>query len=204
MRAVNFYGAKGGQGVTVSACLAGISWAWSGLSVVIVSADDDAAAVLGLGRLDVHGSVDVDVAGLDGRPGRLQLVRADVVGETWLGDGVDVVIYDGWPAGHGCTDLLVTQCDYLALSRFTRSGVVPSGVVVVAEPGRALSVRDVAAVIDRPVVATLERSQAIARQVDAGVLRVRRSPFPSVECVQGLPMGKLDKLDGCWTDGVES
>jgi len=175
MRAVNFYGAKGGQGVTVSACLAGISWAWSGLSVVIVSADDDAGAVLNVGRLDVHGSVDVDGAGLD-----------------------------GWPAGHGCTDLLVTQCDYLALSRFARSGGVPSGVVVVSEPGRALSVRDVASVTDRPIVATLERSQNIARAVDAGLLRVRRSPFPSVECVQGLPMGKPDKLDGCWSGGGES
>lgn len=201
MRAVNFYGAKGGQGVTVSACFAGISWAWSGLSVVIVSADDDAAAVLNVGRVDVHGSADVDGAGPDGWPGRLQLVRADVVGETWLGNGVDVVIYDGWPAGSGCTDLLVTQCDYLALSRFTRSGVIPSGVVVVAEQGRALGVRDVASVVQRPIVATLERSQNIARAVDAGVLRTRRSPFPTVECVEGLPMGKLDELEGCWSVG---
>lgn len=199
MRAVNFYGAKGGQGVTVSACLAGISWASAGLSVVIVSADDDAAAVLNVGRLDVQQTVDV---GLGGWSGRLQLVRADVVGETWLGNGVDVVIYDGWPAGRGCTDLLVTQCDYLALSRFSRSGVIPSGVVVVAEEGRALRVRDVATLVQRPIVATLERSQNIARAVDAGLLRVRRSPFPSVECVQGLPMGKFDKLEGCFGGGL--
>lgn len=199
MRAVNFYGVKGGQGVTVSACLAGMSWAWSGLSVAIVSADDDASAVFGMGALDVHQWADVDGAGLDGWPGRLQLVRADVVGETWLGTGTDVVIYDGWPAGGGCTDLLVTQLDYLALRRFSRSGVVPSGVVAVVESGRALSVRDVASVVDRPVVATLERSESIARAVDAGVL-VRRRPFvfPSVKCVEGLPAGKIDKLDGCW------
>jgi hypothetical protein len=49
----------------------------------------------------------------------------------------------------------------------------PSGVVLLAEPGRALTRADVAEVVGVPVVAEVALDPAVARAVDAGLLPVR-------------------------------
>lgn len=71
--------------------------------------------------------------------------------------------------------LMVIRPCYLALRRAVADGRVErsAGVVLVEEPGRALGADDVAAVLNRPVVARFPVRAEIARAVDAGVLRER-------------------------------
>ena len=73
-------------------------------------------------------------------------------------------------AGHS---LLVTRPCYLALRRAVATGVQPSGIVLVHEPGRALTARDVERSLGAPVVAELHYDPAVARAVDAGLLAAR-------------------------------
>lgn len=73
------------------------------------------------------------------------------------------------------TSLFVTRACYLALRRAMRVGVDADGVVLLAEPGRALGRRDVAEVLGLPVVGVVEADPAVARAVDAGTL-ARRVP----------------------------
>lgn len=71
--------------------------------------------------------------------------------------------------------LLVTRPCYLSLRQAVRGIARPTGVVLVDEPGRALSARDVEHALGAPVVATVSIDPAIARAVDAGLL-ARRLP----------------------------
>lgn len=68
---------------------------------------------------------------------------------------------------------LVTRPCYLALTRATESRGSVDGVVLVEEPGRALSPEDVEAAIGAPVVARVLLDPAIARAVDSGLLLAR-------------------------------
>ena len=69
--------------------------------------------------------------------------------------------------------LLVTRACYLALRRAAASPLVPTGIVVVHEPGRALRAQDVAYATQAPVAAELSLDPAVARAVDAGLLAAR-------------------------------
>ena len=69
--------------------------------------------------------------------------------------------------------LLVTRPCYLALRRAVRGETRPTGVVLVDEPGRALSRRDVEHALGVPVEATVSFDPAVARAVDAGLLATR-------------------------------
>lgn len=69
--------------------------------------------------------------------------------------------------------LLVTRPCYLALRRAVVSPLQPSALVVVDEPGRALSAADVEEVLGVPVVARVPYDPAVARAVDAGLLASR-------------------------------
>ena len=51
--------------------------------------------------------------------------------------------------------------------------IAPSSVVVIDEPGRALSAHDVSEVLGVPVAATVPIDAAVARAVDAGLLTTR-------------------------------
>jgi hypothetical protein len=77
--------------------------------------------------------------------------------------------------------LLVTRACYLSLTRACRLPR-PDGVVLVDEPGRSLTVADVARAVGAPVVARVDVDPAIARAVDAGLLAAR------------LPQGMLKSL----------
>ena len=69
------------------------------------------------------------------------------------------------------TSLLVLRPCYLALRR---AAAVPSelisGIVLMNDPGRALSRRDIEGALRRPVVAEVPHDPAVARAVDAGLL----------------------------------
>ena len=69
--------------------------------------------------------------------------------------------------------LLVIRPCYLGLRRAVAAAVAPTGVVLVTEPGRALSARDVERALGAPVVAEVQYDPAVARAVDAGLLSSR-------------------------------
>ncbi len=66
--------------------------------------------------------------------------------------------------------LLVTRPCYVALMRARLLDSRPDGVVLVDEPGRDISVRDIEVSIGAPVVAKVPFDPAIARAVDRGLL----------------------------------
>lgn len=87
------------------------------------------------------------------------------------------------------TSLLVVRPCYLALRRAVSCGVRPAAVVVVREPGRALTAADVESVVGAPVVAEVPVDAAVARAADAGLL-VSRLPGSL-----GRPLGRpLERL----------
>ncbi|MFM9137965.1 MAG: hypothetical protein ACKOQZ_07505, partial [Actinomycetota bacterium] len=69
--------------------------------------------------------------------------------------------------------ILVVRPCYLALRRATRSTITPDSVIVVQEPGRALTTRDIEGVVGTKVTATIPVDPTIARAVDAGLLSSR-------------------------------
>jgi hypothetical protein len=69
--------------------------------------------------------------------------------------------------------LLVLRPCYLALRRAVACAVRPSGVVLVAEAGRAITADDIADSLGVPVVAQVVVTDAVARAVDAGLLASR-------------------------------
>ena len=70
---------------------------------------------------------------------------------------------------HSDRSILVTRACYLALRQVARARDRVDGVVLLEEPGRALSERDVTEVVGAPVVARIEVCRAIARSVDSGL-----------------------------------
>ena len=74
--------------------------------------------------------------------------------------------------------LMVTRQCYLALRRATALPR-PSGIVLVKEEGRVLTVKDVESVLGTAVVATVPVDPSVARAVDAGVLPARHADLVS-------------------------
>jgi hypothetical protein len=66
--------------------------------------------------------------------------------------------------------LLVVRSCFLGLHRARDALIRPSGVVLVAEPGRSIAPNDVEAVLDVPVLCRVRVTDTIARAVDAGLL----------------------------------
>lgn len=69
--------------------------------------------------------------------------------------------------------LLVVRPCFLALRRAVRAPIRPTGVVLVAEEGRALTPSDVEDVLGAPVRAAVSVTAQVARVVDAGLLASR-------------------------------
>lgn len=74
---------------------------------------------------------------------------------------------------HATTSWLVLRPCYLALRRAVNTRLQLDGVILVNEPGRALSKRDVASVLSAPIVAEVELDPRLARVIDAGLLTTR-------------------------------
>ncbi len=95
----------------------------------------------------------------------------------WCAAHGGIVVIDGGtmpsrtPLSDACDmRLLVTRSCYLALRAARRCAVDPTGVVLIDEPGRALSARDVARATGAPAVCTVPWDPSVARAVDAGLL----------------------------------
>jgi hypothetical protein len=106
-----------------------------------------------------------------------QLVTTDVAAEP-RGDPAVRVIDAGTvsaPVGVECDLRLVVlrgPC-YVALRSLVNGGGAPAGLIVLREPGRSLSERDVHDVTGVAVVATIPVSAAVARTIDAGLFIAR-------------------------------
>ena len=136
-----------------------------------------------LARLEVP--VTAGLALLPRGAGELRVERADVLAAVLRAESRPVVVDAGVVADGDSVaallaaaadeSLLVTRPCYLALRRARTAPVRPSGLVVVHEPGRALSAADVEDALDVPVYAEVDLTVRIARLVDAGVF-VARAP----------------------------
>ena len=76
-------------------------------------------------------------------------------------------------AGAATHSLLVLRPCFVALRRAINCPLRPSGVVLVAEEGRALTAGDVEGALGVPVRATVRVTPQVARTVDAGLLASR-------------------------------
>lgn len=183
MQTITFTGAKGGSGTTVTACAAALVLARSGRSVTIVEHTR-------WPEVDVSGDVcavfavptDPDTIALAGSAALTPGIRWARDREQ-VPDDTDVLIVDRgvrhtWGDGEphdGELHVLVTRGCYLALRRTVRSSVLAdtAGIVLIEEQGRSLGNREVADVLDRPVLTRIPARAAIARAVDAGILAAR-------------------------------
>ena len=82
-------------------------------------------------------------------------------------------------ASEGRSFLVIRPC-YLALRKAVLAQTKATGLIVLAETGRALSSDDVGHALNIPVIATIPVDPAIARSVDAGLL-VHRSHHKVLE-----------------------
>jgi len=196
------WAAKGGSGTTVVACALALVAARRGAArAVLCDLDGDAAACLGIaepagpGLTDLLAGLDsvppdaigqllVEVApGLDLLPRGRSSLTADARTVLGLLDALPgTVIVDAGTRPDGSAadvvrgadrSVLVTRPCYLALRHALDADHRPSEVVMVDEPGRALGASDVEAALGVPVRATVVFDPAIARAVDAGILRSR-------------------------------
>jgi hypothetical protein len=91
--------------------------------------------------------------------------------------------------------VVVLRGCYLALRRAVHAPALEhtAGVVLLDEPGRSLGAREIAEVLDLPVLARVPVKEAIARAVDAGVLAARL-PEPlgraSAELLRRIGVGR--------------
>ena len=189
---------KGGSGTTVVAAALGIVLARSSPGgALVVDLGGDLPAVLGLpepagpGLSDWLAADDVPVdalhrLALDAGPGLRLLPRgagplvpagAERLAAA-LGGGSTAVVDCGSPgdpaglavAASAPLSLLVLRPCYLAVRRALAAPIRPSGVVLVSEPRRSLTRRDIEAVLGVPVRADVAWDPAVARSVDAGLL----------------------------------
>jgi len=194
------YSPKAGVGVTSTAALLAMSAAARAEPTLLVDLDGDAPAVLGidepggpgvvqwattpgrsdeaLARIAIEAAPDLSVAArgdgpfpasADALAGALHRRSGHVVvdaGSIDTGFGAEIV---------RCADqrLLVVRCCYLALRAAAADSLQATGVIVVREPNRALGLADVESVVGSPVVASIAVDPAVARAIDAGLLRAR-------------------------------
>jgi MinD superfamily P-loop ATPase len=191
------WAAKGGSGTTVVACALALGSA-HGQTATLVDLCGDSATALGLaepagpGVFDwlaspTAGPTDLARLAVPIRDG-VQLIprgTADPPADQWPRlaaalRGSATVIID---AGTGCPpqalhdaaehSLLVTRPCYIALRRAQQLAIRPTGIVLVDEPGRALTSSDVEHALGVAVVAEVRLDPAVARAVDAGLLIAR-------------------------------
>jgi hypothetical protein len=189
------WSAKGGVGTTVVAAALALVASSRG-PVVLVDLAGDLPAVLGVAEPDGPGVAEWTRGGCLDPVSPLCLPvtrtmrllprghgRIDALVPERLPRATTVVVDAGviadddsdaacFVAGAG-RSLLVTRACYVALRRATRLHIRPDGVVLVNEPGRALTAHDVAAVIGAPVVADIPVDAHVSRAVDAGLLAAR-------------------------------
>jgi MinD-like ATPase involved in chromosome partitioning or flagellar assembly len=191
------WAAKGGSGTTVVACALAVS-ARRTESSTLVDLGGDCATALGLDEPAGPGVAEWMASPTAGPTelARLAVTIRDQVrliprgaavppDDQWarlaaaLGGSENVII----DAGTGCPppalreaaqqSLLVIRPCFIAIRRAQQLSIRPTGIVLVDEPGRALTSRDIENALGVPVVAEVHLDPAVARAVDAGLLLAR-------------------------------
>lgn len=191
------WAAKGGSGTTVVSCAMALGSARS-QPTTLVDLGGDCATALGMDEPTGPGVVDWLASPTAGASelARLALTIRDDVRLIPRGDGtasesqwprlatalgaLDSVIVD---AGTGCPpqalhdaaqqSLLIIRPCFMAIRHAQRLTIRPTGIVLVDEPGRALTSSDVERALGVGVVAEVRLDPAVARAVDAGLLIAR-------------------------------
>ncbi len=206
------WAAKGGSGTTVVSCGLAMQLARHHGACTLIDLAGDAPAALGLSPDSVLGvgdwlgsptatpaaleqlAVEANdslrvipcgrhVPAIDGRSAQRLLAAAGAISGS--------VVFDagtGAPADellHGVTSLLVTRACFVALRRATTTAARIDGVVLLNEPGRALTSRDVEHALSAPVLADVAYDPAVARAVDAGLM-LARLPRPMASSLRSL------------------
>jgi len=197
------WSSKGGAGTTVvAATLALLLARRSERGALVVDMAGDVPAVLGLpeptgpgvaGWLEAGADVPPDALGRLEEPagaglailargsGALDPTRADVL-TTLLAADARPVVADCGTDPHGVAlaiaagatrSILVTRSCFLSLRRAQTVPLRPSEVVLLTEPGRSLTRRDIEDCVGAPVVAEVAVDPLVARAVDAGLLASR-------------------------------
>lgn len=187
---------KGGSGTTVVAATIALLLA-AERPTTLVDFAGDAPAVLGLPEPTSPGVVDWAASKVPTPLTSLEVPVKELL--TLVPRGLGVAAPFDWPTitehlvsdlstvvvdlGVGAPDpalraaadqsILVIRPCYLALRRAVHVQPAPTDVVVVTEPGRALTARDVERSIGAPVLAEIPFDPTIARAVDAGLLAAR-------------------------------
>lgn len=161
-----FYAAAGGQGCSTIATAFALSLAPD--KTLLVSSDTRATRnILGVAQSDDWEPVEVaNLVIYSGSPDAVHIV-------TDMGRTIGLPNREA-PEGKV---ILVTKACFLALTAARRgmelAHAAPDGYILLREPGRALDAEDVDAVLGVPLLATVDYDPAVARCIDAGLLRSR-------------------------------
>jgi len=191
------WAAKGGSGTTVIACAIALAAPTGGVTT-LVDLGGDCATALGLDEPTGPGVVDwlASPTASSAELERLAVaVRADVrliprgsadvpdgqwprlaaTLSTWPGVIVDAGTGAPPAALHDAAEhsLLVTRPCFIAIRRARQIGVLPTGVILIDEPGRALNADDIERALGVAVVVETRLDPAVARAVDSGLLVAR-------------------------------
>jgi hypothetical protein len=192
------WAAKGGSGTTVVACALALGFARS-QPATLVDLRGDCATALGLEEPTGPGVLDW-LASPSAGPAELARLAVTVRDEVRLiPRGGPTATDDQWPrlpaaldgmsnvvvdAGTGAPpsalheaaqhSLLVIRPCFIAIRRAQRLEIRPTGIVLIDEPGRALTSGDLEHALGVPVVAHVRLDPAVARAVDAGLLIARQ------------------------------
>ena len=193
---------KGGSGTTVVAAALALSRAATGASVRLVDFAGDLPAALGIVEPDSPGVTDWLVSrdtttddlmrSFVPVTSRVTLLPCGTMPHVPLTDADVERLVLALASDPSCTivdvgthpsaaticaqatkSILVVRPCYLALRRATRSTITPDSVIVVQEPGRALTTNDIEGVVGAKVTTTIPVDPTIARAVDAGLLSSR-------------------------------
>jgi hypothetical protein len=191
------WAAKGGSGTTVVACALALGHARSD-PALLVDLGGDCATALGLEEPSGPGVLDW-LASPSAGPVELSRLAVTIRDEVrliprgrqtapedqWsrlpaaLTGSANVIIDAGTgsppPPLHDAAQhsLLVTRPCFIAIRRAQHLDIRPTGIVLVDEPGRALTPADIEHALGVPVVAEVRLDPAVARSVDAGLLIAR-------------------------------
>lgn len=177
-RTVTLIGARGGQGTSTVAAALALHTA-DDLPTTLLTHDPEATARILSAQPPVAArpyiaAPNLTVAGLDTPPGTVTVIDAGTVAAN-----ADRLVDDGV-----CYAVLRGPC-YLALATLVSSRHHRfDGVILVAEPGRALSAADASEVLGLRVVATVPVRSRIARLIDAGLLAGRPSEVSGLQQVR--------------------
>jgi CobQ/CobB/MinD/ParA nucleotide binding domain len=195
MPIITAHATKGGQGVTTITAALGVLHAQAGHRTLLIDTGGDLPAILGkpeplsvglsdylvdpsitLDDITVNIGENLDIVTRGTGPITFTTYTYGLIAGA-LGDYDTVIIDAGTCATewnqHAERNVFVTRPCYLAVRRAIHLPRRPTEVVLMAEPGRALSTHDIEVVLGVPLSATVPVDIDTARIIDAGILGSR-------------------------------